>query len=606
MEIARKNIIAMEKNPFGNPIVQRIVQDKKTTEVPYLLNSSVSVKEELKIISSRLDFDKHSNFIVFGIGSIDIIKHIFDNMSEMSTLTIIERDTSTFSSILGSVDISHILQSPRVAYMLGEKEEILSLIGFRVSVNDFSGNIANLQILVTPYMRSMHEEYVEEIKYYLITKAKYFMSNVGNDITDVMAGFEYTVENWTTMARGLGINGFKDSYKDIPAIIVSAGPSLDKNIKFLKKAYKKALILTVDATYQKVLDLGIIPDSISSIERYDITYDVFYKGKEAPQDSVFIAPPVVVKKVFDKFEKVVSIGRSGEFFVKSIMDLIKYDSVELGISCSHVPFAFAKYIGANPIVFIGQDLAFTKDGKTHSNDISEEAIKAAKKAGKTYVLDNDGNTLETTIAYYNFLTWFENQIALSPNTTFINATEGGAKIRGTKTMTLDETIKKYCKKEIKSLKATYDEIQDQRENISLDLWKKSLVDFITELKKTCKMFIIEINEQEKLLKILTGNCDQNRSQFKAVFNNLIKITDKNHIIRFITQSITTSYYRSVHMFPRNLSDSDWERLKFISIRHCNQFQQVLLAICSKFDSYIYMIEKEINKGDLNEDYTYDR
>ena len=43
-------------------------------------------------------------------------------------------------------------------------------------------------------------------------------------------------------------------------IVVAAGPSLNKNIKELKKAKGKALIIIVDTAIKPLLNAGIVPD----------------------------------------------------------------------------------------------------------------------------------------------------------------------------------------------------------------------------------------------------------------------------------------------------------------------------------------------------------
>ena len=53
---------------------------------------------------------------------------------------------------------------------------------------------------------------------------------------------------------------------DIPVIIVSAGPSLDKNVKELRKAQGKAFIIVVDAALRTVLQAGVQPDIVCTID----------------------------------------------------------------------------------------------------------------------------------------------------------------------------------------------------------------------------------------------------------------------------------------------------------------------------------------------------
>jgi hypothetical protein len=54
----------------------------------------------------------------------------------------------------------------------------------------------------------------------------------------------------------------------------------------------------------------------------------------------------------------------------------------------------------------------------------------------------------TDIAFYQFLKFFEVWIEKYPRAEYINATEGGALIEGTKIMTLQEVLDQYCVKNI--------------------------------------------------------------------------------------------------------------------------------------------------------------
>ena len=54
--------------------------------------------------------------------------------------------------------------------------------------------------------------------------------------------------------------------REMPAIIVSAGPSLNENIEELKKAKNKAFIIAVDTAMKPLLRNGIIPDMYAIID----------------------------------------------------------------------------------------------------------------------------------------------------------------------------------------------------------------------------------------------------------------------------------------------------------------------------------------------------
>ena len=54
--------------------------------------------------------------------------------------------------------------------------------------------------------------------------------------------------------------------KDIPAIVVSAGPSLAKNKHLLKEAKGKAFIAVVDSAISTVMSMGVIPDMVFTLD----------------------------------------------------------------------------------------------------------------------------------------------------------------------------------------------------------------------------------------------------------------------------------------------------------------------------------------------------
>ncbi len=94
-------------------------------------------------------------------------------------------------------------------------------------------------------------------------------------------------------------------------------------------------------------------------------------------------------------------------------------------------------MGGNPIIFVGQDLGFT-DNKSHSSKTYSRRIFESQ--GLREVEDIYGNTIQTSKNLYIYLRWIKNRISEENNMEFIDATEGGARIRGTKIMKLRDIV----------------------------------------------------------------------------------------------------------------------------------------------------------------------
>lgn len=594
MNIAEKNIKAIQRNPFGKTVIEFIIKKGNNFEIPFEIQSTKGSYNDWKRVGERLDFDKHTNYVILGIGNGSILKKIYKKMSFLSTITIIEKYGSVLINTLGKQDLSSILHDKKVSIISAETDlEINVLLKTKLLDENFIYNTPNIQIIIHPYMRSHDEDFVNKILYYISSTVTYNTTSFGNDINDVLEGLDHIVDNWKNMADGLGINSFKNAYKDIPAIIVSAGPSLDKNIQMLKKAKNKALIFAVDATAKKIMNIDIIPDGISTIERPDVMFDIFYKEMNISDQTVFIGPPVVSKDILDKFANKIITGRQGEIIVKSATEFFGYDSIEIGMSCSHIPFGFAKYIGANPIIFIGQDLSFSPDGKTHFGDVEKYVANNANKNNERWVTGNNGEKLWTNSAYYSFLLWFENQIANTNGTTFINATEGGARIKGTEVMSLSDAIDKYCNKEIQHLSEYYKK-KESENRLSINEIKDRTNEYFDKLisdSGNLREFISI--EREKLF----SEVSINKLNFESFYSEIIGIykeISKNDILRFILQPYYVSYYRSIHQYPVNLNSNDWNKLIFESNNYHLKLIKILDVLKTKFLEYKRQVEGELN------------
>lgn len=599
MNYAQSNIAALQKNTYFSDQVLDVINGRKNPQINTKFVQMVLKIPKTNTVSelTNVDFTTHVNYVVFGLFDLQLVKKLIQEMTSLSTLTIFEKDVDLLVYQFGTEDISSILADPRVVLLAGDKDSMRKYITIRVSIREFSYNLPRIKIICSNYMRKLNQSYIDDLTHYLIDQSKYIASSLGNDINDMLEGFDHSIENWPNLDKSIGVNDLKNKFKDVPAIIVSAGPSLDKNIESLKGAVGKALILTVDTTLKKVLDLGIVPDSVSTIERPDNMYSIFYEGIDIPKETSFIGPSVVTKKIIDEFERFIFTGRRGEPTVKAIADTLGYESLEIGLSCAHIPFAFAEYVGANPIIFIGQDLAFSNEGHTHFGEASKITQEGAKKQELVEVVGNNGEKLLTNKFYYQFLLWFQNQIAQISGRTVINATEGGARIEGTVSMKFEDVIKKYCKNNVKHLSEAYDEI---RSNSNLDNEDKlELVgEFLKDLIYASEQIGKRVNDYKQTLIKMQEDTRENIDHFYQMRKQLDLDLNQNYVLNFLFQTITLKYNRAFNNFPSSMGIDNWKKLKFEGVRYYTLVQQVCEALTMKFNQYLQSIEKTKDRNVL--------
>ncbi|AKN33920.1 hypothetical protein Ccar_25060 [Clostridium carboxidivorans P7] len=413
----------------------------------YLLHSKYDPMKEVERLTKNIDFTKDSIIIVFGIGLGYHLLKLKENISKDTRVFVVEYNTDVLKYTLGNIELASIFDTPQFFLIFGDELQIKRQILCQVSSN-FYNMAGNIQYVTLPNYYIYNDKNTDVMKEIRRRLSTYIVS-FGNSLDDMLDGFRNNYKNIDAFMRTNSINELKDKYKNKPAIIVSSGPSLQKNIKYLKEAEGKAFIISCDASLRACELNDVKPDAVASIERLKETYEFYYKDKNIDNDIVLLGPTVLWPQIFEEYKGktiIMSKNREGEEgWWASHFDNIEH--VDQGQSCATVAFAVAKEAGCNPIILIGQDLAYT-DGKIHS-DITHTEYQGEndeKNMGidTVYMKDYNGNSIRSNWIYQMFKNWFEYQIIISPHIEVIDATEGGAYIDSSKVMTLRNAIKKYC------------------------------------------------------------------------------------------------------------------------------------------------------------------
>ncbi|MDI6710299.1 MAG: DUF115 domain-containing protein [Thermoanaerobacterales bacterium] len=250
-----------------------------------------------------------------------------------------------------------------------------------------------------------------------------------------------------------GITAITDIFKGKPAVIVAAGPSLNKNICLLAEAKNKSAVICVGTALRAMLAEGLHPDFVVTLDPMEANYRLFtgldpteaflcYEPQTHPR-----IPPLFAKRrfVFNSF------GNPLQLWLSSLYGSKGY--VEPGGSVAIAAFGIGLILGCNPIVFVGQDLAYT-GGFSHAAGTVYEGRRVQALEGRLDHLEVpaiNGGKVWTSRAMHGFLVRFEELFALHNDRLIIDATEGGALKRGTKVMTFREALDTYFTEEVPAL-----------------------------------------------------------------------------------------------------------------------------------------------------------
>src|SRR5262249_41099761 len=113
-------------------------------------------------------------------------------------------------------------------------------------------------------------------------------------------------------------------------------------------------------------------------------------------------------------------------------------------SVSTTALDLACRMGANPILFAGQDFAYTGNRNYRSHTIFHDIQFAIELARKTTAVDIRGNETYTTENLIAYRDYFVRRLKQAPGVRFINATEGGILGEGVELLPLRDALKQVA------------------------------------------------------------------------------------------------------------------------------------------------------------------
>ena len=172
-----------------------------------------------------------------------------------------------------------------------------------------------------------------------------------------------------------------------PAIVVGAGPSLDKVIHHMKRWRECALIIAADTVAKKLKDAGCDPHIVTPMERLNSTAQKLagYDG-----DAVFAGLPVAPKAAVDVFKSHILIGQEDALYEWAGID---DHGIYTGPTTGTMACAVACHMTHGNVYLIGHDLIMDDgaygEGVGRSVDMDEAYIQVMGNDGKPHVTKPD-------------------------------------------------------------------------------------------------------------------------------------------------------------------------------------------------------------------------
>jgi hypothetical protein len=404
------------------------------------------------------------------------------------------------------------------------------------------------------------------------------------------------------------VKALKDCFAGKPGFIVSAGPSLDKNILHLKRIKDRAVIICVDTALKPLLKRGIHP-------HFTITADPSYKnylhlqGTEQEIEYFLLADTGVSTQVYKDFDRHIFSVSLGKPIVKMIEQNIgQMGELEAWGSVISLALNFAIYLGLEPIVFMGQDFSFT-DMRNHCRGTSWEeswlhyhrdldliqrmekhSISGIAKVSELKdIYGNNTMSSDKLLLYKNYLT--KNLTSLTGKR-FINATEGGV---------LTEIEQMPLHKVMKEFVFDRDPIDFSRigavPTLGNNQSKKQLLKFLKAKVSFFKKYLRKLNEStDKLashdslettaLKILVEEAERIKDQLYMNVQNgeLVEMWTQAPIYDFLKRS------RKLLHLKTGFSDAYGQELATIFTDYFEKLKPITASIIDSLNNSIEILQ----------------
>ncbi|BEK55601.1 flagellin modification protein PseD [Campylobacter jejuni] len=377
----------------------------------------------------------------YGFGNGILFKALLQNKNHQH-IVVFEKDIEIIWIMFHILDFSNELQSARLMILQTSSLDIEFFSNFCSSKPFFQFSRIYFLELMSHYYERFHED-ILGLNKKLAENFKNSIVSHGNDPLDALQGIEQFVYNLPSMITHPSYKELLSKRKGISdtAIIVSTGPSLTKQLPLLKKYASKATIFCADSSYPILAKHGIKPDYVLSLERIPLTSEFFNNDfGEFDKDIMFIVKsvthPHTIKYLQKNNRAFILVSTYASFIQYLKLDYFGY--FNMGKSVANMSYLLTEYLNYKNIILIGQDLAYAKDGFSHTKDyknLDKHEGHFQRDKGKFQCLAYGGNgKVESSEIWTTFRLIFENDINYFQklfNITTYNCTEGGARIEGT-------------------------------------------------------------------------------------------------------------------------------------------------------------------------------
>ncbi len=466
-------------------------------------------------------------YVVDGFGLGYHVRALFEMLSGEAFIVVCERNIAMLRTALELSDYSEMFASERIILLnKSDRQEIFNKLQGRATA-------MMLGVIFTRSMQQVDVEFRSKVHKLISEYASFMRSHLISLLANSIITCKNIMYNLPAYVSTNPINTLKGRFKGYPAVVVSAGPSLQRNIEQLKQIRDKVVIIAVQTTLKPLLERGIVPDFVTSLDYHEVSKRFFTDIEDEKLKQVhLVAEPKASWHVIDYVWKRGPVSLLGNEFAGMILHEMddEHDNLPAGATVAHLSFYLAEYIGAEPVIFLGQDLAFSDNvyyspgtalhdiwrpelGRFCSIEMKEWERIVRSRSMLRKVEDIYGQQIYTDEQMFTYLQQFEKDFARS-TTRIIDATEGGARKQFCEVMTLRQAAKEFCDRPVCWDKCRYEKIAGCADIDKLKRARELVQKRIEQVQELKDITVQTIDVVKEMLGLIDNQAELNRKMVR--------------------------------------------------------------------------------------------
>jgi hypothetical protein len=270
--------------------------------------------------------------------------------------------------------------------------------------SDVYGAARIIYISIATPVRAQNEEYTQKAHKLLEDFKMAFVHRIANLNTVKLQGarlLKQGLDNLPAVAAATPFSKMIGQFEGSPMLIVSPGPSLDKNIDQIKDFKGRALIVAPAQSALALTAAGVIPDIVVVADPNEMQY--LLEGVPMEQVTALVLGVTCHPALYKQYAGKLITFNANLGLDAWISDIFQdTTSLPAGGSVSTDALCMGVFLKCSPIIIVGQDLSFSDDKQYASKSADGQVTIVKDEETNTVSYSNLTQGLETVFAAGGF------------------------------------------------------------------------------------------------------------------------------------------------------------------------------------------------------------